>query len=106
MGGAMLERLGGRLVKKRFVGYDMGMDSLKKSFDYYKKHQDELATKYAGKFIVIVNNEVVGAYNTEIDAVQESLKQYHLGDFLVQYVESGEQNITQTFHSRVVVNGR
>lgn len=84
----------------------MGMDSLKEAFDYYKKHQDELVAKYAGKFIVIVKDEVVGVYNTEMDAIQESLKQYKLGDFLVQFVEDGERNITQTFHSRVMVNGR
>jgi hypothetical protein len=78
---------------------------LEKSFNYYKKHQAELVKKYEGKFVVIVGEKVVGSYDTEGDAIKETLKTYSLGDFLVQLVEGGEENITQTFHSRVMVHG-
>jgi hypothetical protein len=81
------------------------VNSLEKAFDYYKRHQAELVSKYAGRFIVIVNDEVIGSYETEADAITSALKEYRLGDFLVQPVGSGEQNITQTFHSRVAVHG-
>ena len=73
------------------------MNSLAIAFQYYKAHQNELAKKYAGKFIVIVGKKVVGSYDTEADAITESLKHFDLGTFLVQFAESGEQNITQTF---------
>lgn len=82
------------------------MKELEREFNFYKTHQNELVKKYAGKYIVVVGDGVVGAYDTEEMAVAEALKQHKLGKFLVQFVESGEQNITQTFHSRVMAHGR
>lgn len=82
------------------------MEKLSQEFKYYKDHQDELVGKYAGKFIVIVDNQVVGNYASRDQAIKESLKTYKLGSFFIQYVESGSESFTQTFHSRVMVHGR
>ena len=75
--------------------------ALESEFQYYIDHQNELVSKYEGKFIVIKNQGVVGVYNTEIEAYESSQKQYELGTFLIQKVEAGKSNYTQTFHSRV-----
>ena len=74
---------------------------LDKEFKYYIDHQDELVKKYDGKYIVIVGEEVVGSYDSEFEAYDASKEKYELGSFLIQHVSSGEENYTQTYHSRV-----
>ena len=76
-------------------------DALKKEFEYYIEHQKELVEQYNGKFIVIKDKTVIGAYDEEVDAIKETTKKHDLGTFLVQKCESGVENYTQTDHSRV-----
>lgn len=74
---------------------------LKKEFEYYLAHQDELVKKYNGKFIVIKDQRVIGEYASQISAINETRKSHKPGTFLVQKVEPGDSAYTQTFHSRV-----
>ena len=74
---------------------------LKEEFDYFLKHQVEFAEKYNGKFVVIKNQKVIGVYNTELKAVDETAKTEEMGTFLVQKCERGDASFTQSFHSRV-----
>lgn len=80
----------------------MTSPSLKAEFDYYVANQAELAKRYLGKYIVIKNKKVIGAFDAEMDAVIETSKTEQIGSFLVQFCEPGADNYTQTFHSRVV----
>jgi hypothetical protein len=78
------------------------MKPLEKEFHYYLAYQDELVQKYNGKYIVIQGTEVLGAYDSELEAVQETVKQgYELGSFFVQKCEAGEAAYTVTFHAQV-----
>jgi len=74
---------------------------LKDEFEYFLENQKEFAEKYSGKFIVIKNRQVIGIYDSEIEAVEESSKKEKMGTFLVQKCEMGDASYTQTFHSRV-----
>ena len=74
---------------------------LDKEFQYFLEHQQELASKYSGKFIVIVGDSVVGVYDTNEDAYEESLKSYKLGEFLIQECSGDAFSYTTVFHSRV-----
>lgn len=74
---------------------------LKDEFEYYKRNQKKLVKKYSGKYIVIIGEEVIGSYDTQEEAVTETVKTHDLGTFLVHLVGSGEENYTQIFHSRV-----
>lgn len=74
---------------------------LRKQFNYYLSHQAELVKKYNGKVVVIHDEIVDGAYESELDAVAQAEKKYKLGTFLVQKVEPGTESYTQVFHSRV-----
>ena len=76
--------------------------SLEKEFQFYLDHQDEFVRKYEGKFVVIKERKVLGAYDDELTAVAETQKAHDLGTFLVQKVSRGTADYTQTFHSRVV----
>jgi len=75
---------------------------LKKEFNWYLDNQTELVRKYKGKFIVVKNQEVIGIYDSEIEAYSESAKTHELGTFLIQECQPGEENYTQTFRSRVI----
>ena len=76
---------------------------LEKEFEYYKSHQDELVQKFGGKYIVIIGEEVVGAYDTAIDAYTNAQKEHELGSFLLQHCLPGVENYTRTFYSRVSI---
>lgn len=77
------------------------MKTLEKEFKYYLANQDELVKKFNGKFIVIKDQEVLGAYDSDIEAIETTSKQHKLGTFLVQKCEPGSESYTQTYHSRV-----
>ena len=79
---------------------------LEKEFQYYLDHQRELVKRYSGKFIVIKNAQVLGAFDTELEAIKETTKKHPLGTFLVQKCEAGKEGYTQTYHSRVVFGHR
>lgn len=74
---------------------------LEKEYEYYQSHRDELLTKYEGKFIVIVGEAVLGAFDTREEAIIETQKDHKVGTFLVQQVSSDTENEVMRFHSRV-----
>ena len=75
---------------------------LQKEFDFYLAHQAEMVGKYDGKYIVIKNGEVLGAFDDELTAVTETQRSHELGTFLVQRVSQGDSAYSQTFNSRAV----
>jgi len=75
---------------------------LQQEFKFYIEHQDEMVKKYDGKFIVIKDGLVLGAFDDELTAVTETRKAHELGTFLVQRVSPGDAAYSQTFHSRVI----
>ena len=77
--------------------------SLKKEFEFYIEHQDELVKKYGGRFIVIKDMAVIGDYEDEIAALSETTKKHDLGTFLVQKCEPVAENYTQVFHTRAIL---
>jgi hypothetical protein len=81
------------------------MDSklLKEEFEYYIKNQNDFVKKYESKFIVLKNKTVIGSYDSQIEAYEKTKKEHELGTFLIQLVEKGKENYTQTFYSRVSV---
>jgi len=79
----------------------MEHSALEKEFNYYLEHQEELVKKYNGKFIVIKDCNVIGAYDSELEAVEKTAEEHELGTFLVQKCEPGSESYTQTYHSRV-----
>ena len=78
------------------------MEKLEKEFNYYLEHQDELVEKYNGKFVVIRDCNVIGAFDSELEAIEKTTEQYELGTFLVQKCEPGSQSYSATYHSRVL----
>ena len=46
----------------------------------------ELRSKYAGKRVVTANNEVLGVYDSDREAMQETAKTLPRGSFMVKYI--------------------
>ena len=88
-------------VKRKMSASDIMAQPLEREFNYYLQHQDDLVAKYNGKFVVIKDDKVLGAYDNELEAVEKTSKDHKLGTFLVQKCEPGTESYTQTFHSRV-----
>lgn len=76
-------------------------EPLEKEFKYFTEHQKDLVDKYEGKYIVLKEEKILGAYNSIAEAVEETSKTEELGTFLVQKCDPGEESYTQVFHSRV-----
>ena len=74
---------------------------LEREFRYYLNNQARLAEVYDEKYIVIVGHDVIGSYETEDEAVVQTLKDHELGTFLVQQCSSDPNSTLQVFHSRV-----
>jgi hypothetical protein len=76
-------------------------ENLQKEFDYFLAHQQELARQYSGKILVIKEQAVIGVFDSELEAIQQTSKTHELGTFLVQKCDATEESHTQTFHSRI-----
>jgi len=74
---------------------------LQNEFQYYLDHQNELVPKYNGKYVVVVGNQVVGAYESRTDAYYDSLEKYEEGTFLIQLCTPGDSAYTVHFYSPV-----
>jgi hypothetical protein len=74
---------------------------LEEEFKYYLEHQEELVKSYSGKVIVIKNDNVLGAYDSEVEALTKTKKDHQLGTFLIQKCTPGNADYTETYHSRV-----
>ena len=77
------------------------VDELDKQFKFHLENQDEFVEQYDGKVIVLENEKVLGSYESELDAVNETRRRHELGTFLVQRVSPGDEAYSVTFHSRV-----
>jgi uncharacterized protein (DUF1330 family) len=75
---------------------------LEKEFKYYLDNQTALVEKYGGKFLVIKDHEVLGAYDAEDTAYFETEKSHEVLKFLIQFCELGDSSYTQIYHSRVL----
>ena len=73
---------------------------LDKEFQYFVQHQDELVSQYNWKYIFIKDQQIIGAYTTEIEAYTESSKKHKLGTFLIQLCVPCKDIYKQTFHSQ------
>ncbi|MEO6098305.1 MAG: DUF5678 domain-containing protein [Fibrobacteria bacterium] len=74
---------------------------LDQEFKYFQENQVELVSKYNGKYLVIRDQNVVGAYDSRGEAYTAAVKQFPVGTFLIQHCLPGSESYTQTFHSRV-----
>ncbi len=80
-------------------------DLLNHEFHYFIDHQDELVKEYNGKIVAIKGNEVLGGFDTYVEAIEEITKTHPLGTFLLQYCEPGPDCYTFEYHGYMPPEG-
>lgn len=76
---------------------------LEREYVFYKEHIRDLTVQYLGKYIVIVGEEVTGAYDDQASAYSAAIKEYPLGTFLIQEITKDPNQAIQRFTSLVYV---
>ena len=59
---------------------------LEREFEFYENNKKAIREKYLGKRIVIIGNEIIGAYDDMDEAYQETIKTYTPGTFMIHDV--------------------
>ncbi|MDR1389468.1 MAG: hypothetical protein LBJ31_05770 [Treponema sp.] len=53
---------------------------------FYEENRAELRSKYAGKRVVIIKNQVLGVYDSDREAIRETAKTQPRGSFMVKFI--------------------
>jgi Family of unknown function (DUF5678) len=69
------------------------MPALEKERAFLDSHRDELLKEYGGKFLVIKNEEVVGAFDT-IEQALENATSHGLGNVLIRRPSEAQINFS------------
>ena len=77
------------------------MDTIGKLFEYYKAHQDEFVAQYNGKYIVLTEDGVQGAYDNEMQGYYDAEAKFGLGNFMLQLCTPGDSAYTVSIYSPV-----
>lgn len=67
-----------------------------REFRYFIEHQDDLVARHRGKILVLVGEEVVGVYETPLQAYVEESRKRTLGTFMIQRCIPGPDAYTIT----------
>lgn len=79
--------------------------SFENEFQYFIDHQSELVAEYKGKVVAIKDQKILGAYDSEIEAIKNLSATHEYGSYLLQLCEPGPDVYTCVFHSRVRLPG-
>jgi hypothetical protein len=66
---------------------------LEKERKYFETHRAEWLKQHSGKFVLVKEEELVGVYNTQQEALIEGARRFGTSSFLVRQVEESEQLI-------------
>ena len=75
---------------------------LDNKFYFYRTNQNDLVSKYNGRFVVITGNKVIGDYGSYLEAYVKTKKQYEPGTFLIQECTEGNSAYTITRRNRIM----
>lgn len=90
-----------QLETKRVEPYLLGMQSvLQPEFEYYLQNQQELGSRFLGRFIAIKGRTVIGVYDEELEAIRTTGLTHEIGTFLVQKADPDPESCIERFHSR------
>ena len=75
---------------------------LEQEFKYYLENRDRLIKEHGNRYVVIKADQVIGVYETQDEALEETLKDHELGTFLMRRADSP---ITPMIFHRATVHG-
>lgn len=71
--------------------------------NFFINNQNKLIRKYLNKILVIKDDEVIGVYDTPLEAYTETQKEHELGTFFIQPCEKGPEAYTVTLSSHKIL---
>jgi hypothetical protein len=74
-------------------------DSLKKNLDWYIANQKDLAAKYDGRILLIVDQKLIKDFADMGEAYAEALKSYAAGTFTLQPCSPDPESYTMMLYS-------
>jgi len=74
-------------------------DPLKKNLEWYIANQKELSAKYNGKILLIVDQQLIGAFDSMEEAYLTACKTYAPGTFTLQPCSPDPDSYTLMLHS-------
>lgn len=67
---------------------------LNHELEFFIANQSDLVSRYQGKVLIIKDRQVVGVYDSVLQAYLEGQKKYELGTFLIQPCQPGSDAYT------------
>jgi hypothetical protein len=68
------------------VYYFIEGNMFEKENEFYERNKDTLRKQYSGKRIVIIEDKVIGVYNSNGEAYKETVKTRRPGTFVIKYL--------------------
>ena len=66
---------------------------------FYKENREFLREKYLGKRLVIVKDKILGVYDSDTEALDETRKTREMGTFCIKYIPVDPQEEYQRLFS-------
>jgi hypothetical protein len=85
-------------IKRKAVSF-----MLEKEFALFEAKKEEFIQNHKDQYVLIVGDDVIGFFDSEDKAIQEALKSYDPGKFLVQKCSEDSDQVMR-FHSRVLIS--
>lgn len=73
-------------------------------FDFFIENYCDLYKKYGHKFLAIKNKQVLGVYDSVLEAVNDLSPQYKIGDYIIQEC-TGDDSAYRTTIMRLIIKG-
>lgn len=74
-------------------------EPLEREFEFYLRNQENLVKSYEGKLIAIKNEQILGAFDSYLEAAEVIFADYDRGSVLFQEVSQDKESNIVTFHS-------
>lgn len=74
-------------------------EPFKKDLEWYIANQRELSEKYNGKILLIVDQKLIGAFDSIEEAYATAIRSYSLGTFTLQPCSPDPDSYTLTLYS-------
>ena len=71
-------------------------------FEFFVENQQRLVDEHGGKVLVIKGREIIGVYDTPLQAYLEAQKEHKIGTFMIQPCRSGPEAYTVTLNSNAI----
>jgi len=59
---------------------------------FYQENRESLRSRYLGKRVVIVKDKILGVYDSDTEALDETTKTMEMGTFCVKYIPVDPQD--------------